>query len=62
MANSVRMNCGVRRLVTAFDSFSRTLIDKAGEGVSHKLQARFGWAGGENSGVQYEVRGTFTEH
>lgn len=52
---------GVRKLVDTFETFAQDLIAKTGEGVEHKLQARFGWSGGISSGVQYELRGTFAD-
>lgn len=52
---------GIRALVAEFDSFSRKILEKTGEGISHKLSARFTWSGSESRGVQYELMGHFEE-
>lgn len=52
---------GVRALVAEFDSFSRKILEKTGEGISHKLSARFTWSGSESRGLQYELMGHFDE-
>lgn len=58
-ADADELLAGLRSLVEKFDGFARTVIAKTGEGIDHKLQARFGWTGGSTSGVHYELIGTF---
>lgn len=52
---------GVRDLVSKVEKFAQTLIEKTGEGVEHRLQARFGWSGTDSGKTHYELRGTIGE-
>ena len=61
LAKADKLTAGIRKLVADFDAFSRELLEKTGEGVEHKLTARFGWSGGESRAVQYELVGTFDQ-
>ena len=61
LAKANQATAGIRKIVAEFDDFSRKLLEKTGEGVEHKLTARFGWSGGDSSGVQYELVGTFDQ-
>lgn len=54
-----QLAAGIRDVVSKFDAFSRQALEKTGEGVEHKLKARFGWSGGDSRGEQYELIGWF---
>lgn len=56
-----RLTKGIRDLVQKFDHFAQAVLEKTGEGVEHKLAARFAWTGGNSRGEQYELIGTFDQ-
>ena len=61
LAKADRLTAGLRKLVSDFDHFSRELLMQVGEGVEHKLAARFAWSGGASQGTQYELIGTLDQ-
>jgi hypothetical protein len=61
LAEADQLTAGIRDVVTKFDAFSKKVLEKTGEGVEHKLTARFGWTGGDSRGEQYELIGSFDQ-
>jgi hypothetical protein len=59
LAEADQLTVGIRDVVAKFDAFSKQVLEKTGEGVEHKLTARFGWSGGDSRGEQYELVGSF---
>lgn len=52
---------GVREAVGRFQRFADEVIAATGDGAKARLKARFGWAGGDDGGLKYELSGTFTK-
>lgn len=61
LAKADQLTAGIRNVVGKFDAFSKEVLEKTGEGVEHKLTARFGWNGGNSRGEQYELIGSFDQ-
>jgi hypothetical protein len=61
LARADQLTGGIRDVVAKFDAFSKSVLEKTGEGVEHKLTARFGWTGGYSRGEQYELIGSFDQ-
>lgn len=61
IAKADQLTAGIRDVVAKFDTFSKQVLEKTGEGVEHKLTARFGWTGGDSRGEQYELIGSFDQ-
>ncbi len=51
---------GVRDLVERIDAFAQQVLAATGDGVAHKLQARFGWNGKDSNALHYELAGTIS--
>jgi hypothetical protein len=56
-----QLTAGIRDVVAKFDAFSKEVREKTGEGIQHKLAAKFGWNGGASGGEQYELIGSFDQ-
>lgn len=61
LAKADQLTAGIRDVVAKFDSFSKEVLEKTGEGIEHKLTARFGWNGSDSRGEQYELIGSFDQ-
>jgi hypothetical protein len=61
LAEADQLTAGIRDVVAKFDALSKKVLEKTGEGLEHKLTARFGWTGGDSRGEQYELIGSFDQ-
>lgn len=61
LRNANQLTAGIRDVVAKFDAFSKEVLKKTGEGIQHKLTAKFGWNGGASGGEQYELIGSFDQ-
>lgn len=61
IAKADQLTAGIREIVAKFDVLSRKVLEKTGEGIEHKLTAKFGWSGGDSRGEQYELIGSFDQ-
>lgn len=61
VADADALLAGVRNLVERLDGFAQQVLAATGDGVTHKLRARFGWNGKNSSALHYELAGTISE-